>query len=477
MNWRASPWFGVFSAVLTGGLFLLSLDVGPWGPLALLAPIPLLIYALCAPRATTVALAAVGARAIGLAGIVYVYDDLPRPALLAFVAAFALIYAGVVLLTRWLSRNTPPPVAVFSYPLLLVTSEFLFGLVSPHGSFGAMGYALIDVLPMLQVASVGGVPALTFCIALAPMTVAFAVAYPERWRAALIAGAMPLVLVVIAGALRLNQSYDSRTRVALVGLDQYKGRAYRNETEALETARAFASEVHKLALEKPQFIVAPEKQFGGAREASASSALLAEAVAGQPVVLVAGFDEVIADSTRVNSAQIFAPGKSLQRYVKRRLIPGLELGLSRGPGPLVMDTQGVAICKDMDFPAMMRGYGERGVVVLLVPAWDFVRDGRLHSRMAVVRGVENGFAIARSAAGGRLTASDRYGRVIAEAVTSEAAPVTVVTDLGLRAGGTWYVKLGDTFAWVCVGVLVLLIGWRTLRSRTSAGVHGLTSQR
>jgi apolipoprotein N-acyltransferase len=477
MNWRASPWFGVFSTVFTGGLFLLSLDVGPWGPLALVAPIPLLIYALCAPRAITVALAAAVARAIALAGIVYVYDELPRPALLAFVAAFSLMYAGVVLLTRWLARNAPAAIAVFTYPLLLATTEFLLGLVSPHGSYGAMGYALVDVLPLLQAASVGGVPALTFCVALAPMIFAFAFAWPKQWRVAAIAGGLPLVLIAAAGTLRLHQSYDSRTRVALVGLDKYQGRAYRNETEALDTARAFASEVHKLALDRPQFIVAPEKQFGGAREASASSALLAEAVAGQPVMLVAGFDEVIADSTRVNSAQVFAPGRTLQRYVKRRLIPGLELGYSRGVGPWVSDTQGVAICKDLDFPAMMRGYGERGVVVLLVPAWDFVRDGRLHSRMALVRGVENGFAIARSAAGGRLTASDRYGRVIAEAVTSEAAPVTVVTDLGLRAGGTWYVKFGDAFAWICAGVVTLLIGWRILRPRTSGGIRGLTNQR
>jgi apolipoprotein N-acyltransferase len=157
--------------------------------------------------------------------------------------------------------------------------------------------------------------------------------------------------------------------------------------------------------------------------------------------------------------------------VKRRLIPGLELGYSRGPGPLVMDTQGVAICKDMDFPDMVRGYGERGVDLLLVPAWDFVRDGRLHSRMAVVRGVENGFAIARSAAAGRLTASDRYGRVIAEAITSPAMPVTVVTDLGTRAGGTWYLRLGDAFAWMCMAALALLLSWRAIRSRTSGAVH------
>jgi apolipoprotein N-acyltransferase len=103
------------------------------------------------------------------------------------------------------------------------------------------------------------------------------------------------------------------------------------------------------------------------------------------------------------------------------------------------------------------------VQLLLVPAWDFVRDGRMHSRMAVVRGVENGFALARAAAAGRLTASDRYGRVIAEAVTSRVQPVTVVTDLGLRGGGTWYVKLGETFTWLCMAALVSLLTWRWRR--------------
>ena len=45
--------------------------------------------------------------------------------------------------------------------------------------------------------------------------------------------------------------------------------------------------------------------------------------------------------------------------------------------------------------------------------------------------------------------------------------MTVVTELGLRAGGTWYLKLGDAFAWVCMAALALLLSWRALRSRTS----------
>ena len=136
---------------------------------------------------------------------------------------------------------------------------------------------------------------------------------------------------------------------------------------------------------------------------------------GAPVI--AGFDETLADGRQVNSAVIFTPEAPTQRYIKRRLIPGLDLGYATGSTVFVDGATGVAICKDLDFPAMIREYGERGVTLMLAPSWDFGADGRLHARMAVMRGVENGFALARAATDGRLTLSDRYGRIIAEAVT------------------------------------------------------------
>ena len=48
----------------------------------------------------------------------------------------------------------------------------------------------------------------------------------------------------------------------------------------------------------------------------------------------------------------------------------------------------VAICKDLDYPPLGRAYARAEVGLLLVPAWDFQNDGWLHSRMAVMRGVE-----------------------------------------------------------------------------------------
>lgn len=51
---------------------------------------------------------------------------------------------------------------------------------------------------------------------------------------------------------------------------------------------------------------------------------------------------------------------------------------------------------------------------MLVPAWDFVADLWQHGQIAVMRGVEDGFSIARAAKQGYLTVSDNRGRIVAE---------------------------------------------------------------
>lgn len=470
MNWRERPAFGVAAALLTGALFYLSLDIAPYGPLALIAPVPLLVYALAARRAWPVGVAAFAARAVGMTGIVQVYGGvLPVPALIATIALVAGIYSAVVLLTRWTARGASPARAVFAYPLLLVCAEWLFGLVSPHGAFGAMGHALVDVLPLLQVASLGGLAALTFFVALPPMALAVALATPADARRALLAGGIPLLLAMGFGIARLSQDYQGEARVALIGLDAYEAAAYGGENADLAVAREFAALVGSAASAHPDYIVLPEKQLGGARAAHGSMALIAEAAAAAaPATVIAGFDEVIDGGQRVNSAQVLAPGQPLRRYIKRRLIPGVEQGYVVGGGSFVEGTRGVAICKDMDFPRMIRDYGRRGVQLLLVPAWDFVADGRLHSRMAVIRGVENGFALARAATAGRLTVSDRYGRVIAEAITSREQPVTLVADVGLRGGSTLYARIGDTFAWLCAASTLGLFTLRLRRRKVAS---------
>ncbi len=147
MSWHATHRFGALAALLTGALFLCSRDTGPVGPLVLVAPVPILLYAISAARGWPVAIAAFAAGGLGASGIVWAYGSvLPAMVLALWVIGQALGFMVVVVLTRWLARASPAWVACFTYPLFATGMEFLFSRVSPHGSFGAIGYALVDLL-------------------------------------------------------------------------------------------------------------------------------------------------------------------------------------------------------------------------------------------------------------------------------------------------------------------------------------------
>jgi len=162
--------------------------------------------------------------------------------------------------------------------------------------------------------------------------------------------------------------------------------------------------VARLAAAGAQVIVLPEKFVGVTpADSDAIQQVFSEAARAGRVRLVAGFNRFRGAPPR-NEAVVFAPdGHVILQYEKHSMLPGPETGYGIGGAPGLFPASGaqwgVAICKDMDYPSWLRGYGQRGVRILAVPAWDFTIDGRLHSRMALVRGVEEGFTMARSAAG------------------------------------------------------------------------------
>jgi apolipoprotein N-acyltransferase len=126
---------------------------------------------------------------------------------------------------------------------------------------------------------------------------------------------------------------------------------------------------------------------------------------------------------------------------------------------------GLEICKDMDFHAMIRADTVATQPVLLaVPAWDFNRDDWAHGRVAVLRSVENGVPMARSARDGLLTLNDRYGRLVAVTKTGGGFK-TLTGDLPLdgHGGNTLYDRIGDVFGWLCLGIGVALAGLAFVR--------------
>jgi apolipoprotein N-acyltransferase len=87
--------------------------------------------------------------------------------------------------------------------------------------------------------------------------------------------------------------------------------------------------------------------------------------------------------------------------------------------------------------------------------------------MAVLRGVEGGFALARTARKGTLTLSDDRGRVLTQASSAGLdTPVTLLGDVPLRQTRTPYARWGDAFGWLCLlaaAVLALGLAWNPRR--------------
>ncbi|HEV2112294.1 MAG TPA: hypothetical protein VGT99_13125, partial [Gammaproteobacteria bacterium] len=150
-------------------------------------------------------------------------------------------------------------------------------------------------------------------------------------------------------------------------------------------------------------------------------------------------------------------------YDKEHMLPPFESKLTPGTALTLLAASGgngswgVAICKDMDFTELGRRYGAAGAGLMLVPGWDFFRDWIQHGHMAIMRGVESGFSVVRSAKGGSLFVSDDRGRILAE-VKSDAAPFsTLLVTVPQGHDKTLFLLLGDWFAWVAVALLAYLL--------------------
>ena len=427
-----------------------------------LAPLPILWLA-PRTRARWAALAAFIAYALG--GLnqwayLHEYIGLPMATILSAIGIPSLVLALSVLLFRRLLLRGRALAAVLAMPTTCVAVEYLNSLVSPHGTFGSIGYTQMDALPVIQIAAVAGIWGIGFLVLLFPAALAV-LARPQTPRRGRISTALLAVLLIGAavayGGWRLQAPAAATVRIGLVSLEKPIRPALHDADGHALQARYVAA-IDRLADAGAKVALIPETSFA---TSDASIPAFAQLAQQRGLTLDVGIDyKGDADAER-NMVMVFEPGAtSPTTYNKHHLIPGFEHQYTPDDNYTLLDATpriGLAICKDMDFHDIGRAYAARDAQLLLVPAWDFSVDGWLHSRMAILRGVESGFAIARTARSGRLTLSDDRGRVVAEA-SSEQHDAELVGDLPLRETHTLYARWGDWFAWLDLAVLLVLLG-------------------
>lgn len=394
---------------------------------------------------------------------------MPLPPAVMITVLPSLPFAVAVLVWRGLLLGVRPLQAAFAFAAVPVAAGFAMQELSPHSTWGSLAYTQMDCLPIVQIASLAGVTGISFTLLFVPAALLAIVtdAGAIRRRATALVVILSATLALLAwGEWRLHQPAPASVMVGLIASDVEANLSPRDPADRQRTVDGYSVNAMALISRGAQLIVIPERM---ARVDDADIAAVDGAFAGAAshgAVFVAGLHRFSTDG-ELNEARVYSgKGDAPLLYEKHHLLPLFESRMRPGTARLTLDEPsgrwGVAICKDLDFPELSRQYGNDGIGLLAVPAWDFEADGWLHDRMAVLRGVESGFSIARAAKQGLLTLSDDRGRVLAEVPTDGKDFATLLGRVPVRHDATLYARWGDGFAWLVIAGLVL-VGAGSLR--------------
>lgn len=444
------------ATVVSALLWYLGTGLDPLPGFVILAPLPVLLLA-TRVRARSAFLAGFLAWVGGAGSQMWPYfvDTVEQPVAVTvmLLGATGAVFGGLVTMTRALLLRGRPGLAVLALPAGWVTFEFLFSVFGQFGAWWSIAYTQADVLPLIQSAAVTGPWGISFVILLVPAAVAVLAAREvtgaQRVRAAS-ATAVVLVAVGAFGWWRLASAPErDGVRVGLVAISQPPDYIRVDSADGRDTIARAITEIEGLADRGARAVVLPEKTWT-ADESTLPllSGPLTEVATRRDLHVVAGLTLTSGD-TKTNTAIDYPSGV---RYDKHYLIPGLEDGLEPGTGWQLVpgESWGLAICFDLDRPGLVRENRRLGATLLLVPALDFTNDRWLHSRMAIMRGIESGVGVARAPQLGELVASDSRGHVLASAETDVTVTRSVLATIPLDSGKTLYARFGDWFGWVSV---------------------------
>ena len=417
---------------------------------------------------------------------------LKYPAWLAAGAYLALFSALAATLTVFLARRAGWSVAGTFVPAWLAV-EVARGSGELGFPWFQPGYTQSGLLPILQLASLGGVTLVTgwllgvnvllwrawsargrdrLLFALAALQ---ALALPWAWGSKVLATApqddptRPVVALVqgdIAGEIKWSGQHQREILARFLELSR----------QAMRTSP------------RPALVIWPETATGSYLRRQLDQTLeVARFAHDERVTLFSGFADYHIDSTGetryYNAAGVFYPtGAPGEIYAKRHLVPfgermpfewilpqlgHIQLGQAEwtpGVGPVLFPGPGgrfgCLICFESIFPDLSRQDVRRGARWLLNVTNDewfgnSVAIGQ-HAAMAVFRAVENHVPLARCANTGMTLVVDAHGRVTGRLPVLE--PGVLSRPLPPPGLPTPYTRIGDWPAWIAfamVGALAL----------------------
>jgi apolipoprotein N-acyltransferase len=455
------------AALCSGVLLYLSLGLSDMWFLAGFALVPILWLAYANVPTWQLIVAALSAWLAGQIYALQCYGSVSPLLILSALLPLAVLFPLALIFARLAQRRASSLATLLAFPACWTAFEYLYGLVAPNGSYGSLAYSQMSAPLLIQSASLLGMYSVTFLLCLFANTLAMALRASQRSTLVLALGIGICASDLAFGLVRLSRPQPAAVTVSAFVDESAILTAYHDDTlvAALKVSADYANAIRLAAAQGAQFAVTPEGGIVIRPEWRAAILAPLSAVAQQAgVQIIAGIYERAPPADLAYALQADGVARS---YAKRHLVPFLETELTPGRASgWLGEGRAMEICKDMDFPRTILGDAKSGIRLMGVPAGDFGKDAWLHARMAIMRGVENGFAIVRAANEGLLTVSDGEGRLIAQKPAEPTGMTVLIAPVPPGPGPTLYTRVGDAFAWFVV-LLFLGIGVLCARPRAS----------
>lgn len=457
------------------GTLLIALCSNRWGiaPLAWVAPVPFMVAAgrLRGWRGQALLLLVLNV-AYALSTLKIITAPLPAPTVLVFSIPAAVTLWLLLWVWKWITGRMGRVWGVYSFVALITLADWFGFAVSYSGAWATWANTQIDNLPLLQLASLGGLSLIGALMALVAGMVFLLLDSPSpaMHRCHYGVAAIALFGALGFGAVRLDHlALGPTLRVA--GITTHAGidhgipsdSAIAANTDDLFDRSELAAQrgAQVVVWNEVATLISPQDE-------PALTARAGELARRHHIDLVMAYGVLLKKNPVLidDKYEWFGPdGKIIEVYRKHDPAPTEPTLKGTAPIRVLQRPWGRAagaICYDYDFPALARLHAKGGAGIVMVPGGDWRGIDPYHTLMVRARAIEGGMSVVRPVRDSTSMMFDAYGRIRARLGAWENNEGIMMGTVPTQHVRTLYTALGDWPA-VVAGCFLLLAFARALR--------------
>ncbi|HVO74815.1 MAG TPA: nitrilase-related carbon-nitrogen hydrolase, partial [Ignavibacteriaceae bacterium] len=408
-----------------------------------------------------------------LVNMIIWWKMIPFPIALYFfmMGLMGIIFSLSFLADRLLSTHLKGFATTLVFPASWCTIDYLLTLTS-KGTWLSLAYTQSDNLPLLQLTSVTGISGIVFLITWFASFCIWLLEQNFEWKyisKGIYVYTSVMGAILLFGIIRLNFFSTNGNTVRIASIVQK--RELNDDLSSCKWTDAkgigkFSTELENNLLEKSK-----ESAQSGAKivlwqEAAGFIPKQEEEDFIKRAMKLAAQEKIYLLMTlwsvpenfpknKVENKLIIINPEGIQKvnYIKNNPAPPEPILKGDGTIPVLQTIYGKiapAICADGDYAGFIRQAGQNKADILFLPANDWKAIDPIHTYMAIMRAIENGFSIVHPAGQGLSVAADNLGRIISSMDFYTTSEQVMYSDVPIRGSRTIYALIGDAFAWLCI---------------------------